>query len=188
MHVRRAQPIHNYVTIQYFSRHVYIAALRKTSSTFISETFSTSPVLKSAAIALHSTMSSPSECHGPTSTEKVNSPTMPSAGITRSDAAPMIFSRQLFIKLDFRLMTPMVFIIFLSLMGRANIGNALIQDLPADLKLTSTKIFVVTVMPLIMLILFEIPSNLIMRWLERKWGLSYIRYLSLITVGLGKSR
>ncbi|KAF5003761.1 hypothetical protein F66182_16102, partial [Fusarium sp. NRRL 66182] len=36
-----------------------------------------------------------------------------------------------------------------------------------------------------MLILFEVPSNLLMKWLEVKFNLSYMRYLSLITVFLG---
>lgn len=99
----------------------------------------------------------------------------------------MPFSKKLCFKLDLWLLTPMFFLNFLSLMGRTNIGAALIQELPADLHLNATKVFVVTAMPLIMLILFEVPSNLLMRWLERKWGLSYMRYLSLITVGLGVS-
>lgn len=107
---------------------------------------------------------------------------------TASDAGKLPFTKQLCFKLDLWLLTPMFFLNFLSLMGRTNIGNALIQELPTDLHLTAMKIFIVTVMPLVMLILFEIPSNLLMRWLERNWGLSYMRYLSLITVGLGEFR
>lgn len=97
------------------------------------------------------------------------------------------FSKSLCFKLDLWLLTPMLFLNFLSLMGRTNIGAALIQGLPTDLRLDAIKTFTVTVMPLVMLILFEVPSNLLMRWLERHWGLSYMRYLSLITVGLGMS-
>lgn len=80
----------------------------------------------------------------------------------------------------------MFFLNFLSLMGRTNIGSALIQKLPQDLRLDATKLFLVIVMPLIMLIIFDIPSNLIMRWFEKQFGLAYMRYLSLITVLLGE--
>lgn len=97
------------------------------------------------------------------------------------------FSKKLCFKLDLWLLTPMLFLNFLSLMGRTNIGAALIQELPTDLHLDAIKTFTVTVMPLVMLILFEVPSNLLMRWLERHWGLPYMRYLSLITIGLGMS-
>lgn len=48
------------------------------------------------------------------------------------------------------------------------------------------KVFLATTMLLVMLILFEVPSNLLMKWLEIKFNLSYMRYLSLITVCLGK--
>lgn len=105
----------------------------------------------------------------------------------RGPGATVPFSKKLCFKLDLWLLTPMFFLNFLSLMGRTNVGAALIQELPADLHLSAIKTFTVTVMPLIMLILFEVPSNLLMRWLERNWGLSYMRYLSLITVGLGMS-
>ncbi|KAK9771711.1 putative Major facilitator superfamily domain-containing protein [Seiridium cardinale] len=95
------------------------------------------------------------------------------------------FDAKLCSKLDFHILTPIFFLNFLSLMGRTNIGSALIQQLPQDLKLDATKLFLVIVMPLIMLIIFDIPSNLIMRWLEKRFGLAYMRYLSLITVLLG---
>lgn len=98
------------------------------------------------------------------------------------------FDATLCAKIDRRIFPPMFLLNFLSLMGRTNIGSALIQKLPQDLKLDATQVFLVVVMPLIMLIVFDIPSNLIMRWFERKLGLAYMRYLSLITVLLGMSR
>ncbi|ORY63468.1 major facilitator superfamily domain-containing protein [Pseudomassariella vexata] len=108
----------------------------------------------------------------------------PASSIHRS--LPMAaFNARLCSKLDLRILTPMFFLNFLSLMGRTNIGAALIQHLPKDLKLDAMKIFLVVSIPLVMLILFEVPSNLIMKWLESRFGLSYMRYLSLITVGLG---
>lgn len=49
------------------------------------------------------------------------------------------FPTRLCLKLDLWLLTPMLFLAFLALMGRMNIGSALIQGLPTDLKLDSTK-------------------------------------------------
>ncbi|KAK7993304.1 t-complex 1 subunit alpha [Apiospora arundinis] len=105
-----------------------------------------------------------------------------------SPAAPAeaaVFDAKLCAKLDFRILTPMFFLNFLSLMGRTNIGAALIQKLPVDLKMDAMKTFLAISMPVVMLILFEVPSNLLMRWFDKRYGLSYMRYLSLITVGLG---
>lgn len=96
------------------------------------------------------------------------------------------FDAKLCRKLDLHILIPVFFLNFLSLMGRTNIGSALIQKLPQDLKLDATKLFLVIVMPMIMLMAFDIPSNLIMRFFERQFGIAYMRYLSLITVLLGK--
>lgn len=97
-----------------------------------------------------------------------------------------LFKDKLCFKLDLHILTPMFFLNFLSLMGRTNIGAALIQGLPHDLHLNAMKVFLCITMPLVMLILFEVPSNLLMKWLETKFGISYMCYLSLITVGLGE--
>lgn len=97
-----------------------------------------------------------------------------------------LFKERLCLKLDLHILVPMLFLNILSLMGRTNIGAALIQGLPADLHLTAMRVFLATTIPLVMLILFEVPSNLLMKWLEVKFNLSYMRYLSLITVCLGK--
>ncbi|KAK7964402.1 hypothetical protein PG988_011376 [Apiospora saccharicola] len=100
-------------------------------------------------------------------------------------SATAAFDPKLCYKLDFKILTPMFFLNFLSLMGRTNIGAALIQGLPDDLGMGSMQTFLVIVIPVVMLILFEVPSNLLMRWLERRAGLPYMRYLSLVTVVLG---
>lgn len=100
--------------------------------------------------------------------------------------ARALFKERLCLKLDLHILIPMVFLNILSLMGRTNIGAALIQELPADLHLTATKVFLATTMPLVMLILFEVPSNLLMKWLEVRFNFGYMRYLSLITVCLGE--
>ena len=100
--------------------------------------------------------------------------------------ARSLFKERLYWKLDLHILTPMFFLNVLSLMGRTNIGAAMIQEMPQDLHLDAMKVFLATVMPIVMLILFEVPSNLIMRWFEAKFGLSYMRYLSLITFCLGE--
>jgi len=96
------------------------------------------------------------------------------------------FDTKLAAKLDFFLLTPMFFLNFLSLMGRTNIGAALIQKLPADLHLTAMKVFLAISIALVPLIVLEIPSNLLMRYLEKKYSFPYMRYLSAITICLGE--
>ncbi|OKL57226.1 hypothetical protein UA08_07386 [Talaromyces atroroseus] len=106
------------------------------------------------------------------------------SGMTPEDAR-VLFKERLCLKLDLYLLTPMFFLNVLSLMGRTNIGAAFIQHLIQDLHLDAMKVFAATTISLVMLILFEVPSNLLMKWLEVKFNLSYMRYLSLITFCLG---
>ncbi|PQE11457.1 major facilitator superfamily transporter protein [Rutstroemia sp. NJR-2017a WRK4] len=100
-------------------------------------------------------------------------------------SGPSRFDRKLQMKLDLHLLTPMLFLNFLSLMGRTNIGAAMVQKLPHDLKMDAMKVFISISIPLVPLILFEVPSNLLMRLLERKYNFSYMRYLSVMTALLG---
>lgn len=95
------------------------------------------------------------------------------------------FDQALCLKIDLWLLAPLLFLNFFSLMGRANIGAALIQKLPADLHLDATAVFLATSIPAVGIMVFEIPSNLLMRWLERRAGLGFVRYLSLLNLGLG---
>ncbi|KAL0940041.1 transmembrane transporter [Colletotrichum truncatum] len=107
---------------------------------------------------------------------------------TEHDASSVgknVFNRKLLYKLDKHLMIAMFFLNFLSLMGRTNIGAALIRMLPQDLKLDAMKVFIVLTMPAAPLILFEVPSNLLMRWLDRKINFSFMWYLCLLDVLLG---
>ncbi|TGO48601.1 hypothetical protein BOTNAR_0467g00080 [Botryotinia narcissicola] len=100
-------------------------------------------------------------------------------------AGPSRFDNKLALKLDLYLLTPMLFLNFLSLMGRTNIGAAMVQGLPKELKMDAMKVFISVTIPLVPLILLEVPSNLLMRFLERKYNFSYMRYLSLMTALLG---
>jgi hypothetical protein len=96
------------------------------------------------------------------------------------------FDRELALKTDLHVLLPMLFLNFFSLMGRTNIGTALIQKLPTDLKLKPMDIVVAIVLAFVPLIVLEIPSNVLMRTLEKKVGLGYIRYLSIMTALLGE--
>jgi hypothetical protein len=108
-------------------------------------------------------------------------PRLGSGGGSRSSA----FTDKLLFKIDRHLLVPMFFLNFLSLMGRTNIGAALIQKLPQDLHLDAMGVFLVLTMPVAPLILCEVPSNLLMRDLERKWRFPYMRYLCVIDILLG---
>lgn len=96
------------------------------------------------------------------------------------------FDMKLCYKIDRHLMVAMFFLNFLSLMGRTNIGAALIRQLPQDLKLDAMKVFIMLTMPAVPLILFEVPSNLLMRFLDRKFNFSYMWYMCLLDVLLGQ--
>lgn len=96
------------------------------------------------------------------------------------------FDRKLALKTDLHVLLPMLFLNFFSLMGRTNIGTALIQKLPIDLKLKPMDIVVAIVLAFVPLIVLEIPSNILMRVLEKKVGFGYIRYLSIMTAFLGE--
>jgi hypothetical protein len=85
------------------------------------------------------------------------------------------FGKKLALKIDLYLLTPMLFLNFLSLMGRTNIGAALIQGLPKDLKLTAIKVFLAISISLVPLILFEIPRNLL-QLLIHEISLSHHRF------------
>jgi hypothetical protein len=98
-----------------------------------------------------------------------------------------LFTERLLWKIDRHLLVPMFLLNFFSLMGRTNIGATLIQKLPQDLSLGQTEVFLVLTMPAVSLILFDVPSNLLMRYLERKIHLGYMRYLCLVNIGLGES-
>ncbi|KAK2035564.1 major facilitator superfamily transporter [Colletotrichum zoysiae] len=95
------------------------------------------------------------------------------------------FDKKLLYKLDLKIMVAMFFLNFLSLMGRTNIGATLIRHLPQDLKLDAMKVFIVLTMPAVPLILFEVPSNLLMRFLDRKFNFSYMWYMCFLDIMLG---
>jgi predicted nucleotide-binding protein (sugar kinase/HSP70/actin superfamily) len=105
---------------------------------------------------------------------------------TRTVGFKATFDNKLALKVDFYLLTPMLFLNFVSLMGRTNIGTALIQKMPRDLKLDAMKVFLSISMTFIPLIVCEVPSNLLMRVLDKKYDITFMRYLALITFFLGK--
>ncbi|KAK1976266.1 major facilitator superfamily transporter [Colletotrichum cereale] len=121
----------------------------------------------------------------------VEQPIESKGGFARSDelyespSGGKIFDNKLLYKLDLKLMVAMFFLNFLSLMGRTNIGAALIRQLPQDLKLDAMKVFIVLTMPAVPLILFEVPSNLLMRFLDRRFNFSYMWYMCFLDVMLG---
>lgn len=104
-----------------------------------------------------------------------------------SDDAPIscTYDQKLALKIDFHVLLPMLFLNFFSLMGRTNIGTALIQKLPQDLKLNAMDVVIAVSLAFVPLIVLEIPSNILMRTLENNVGLPYIKYLSIITGLLG---
>lgn len=113
----------------------------------------------------------------------------PKSGVFESiDNAPIYrqFDQKLALKIDLHVLLPMLFLNFFSLMGRTNIGTALIQKLPQDLKLNAMDVVVAISLAFIPLIALEIPSNILMRSLEKKMGLGYIRYLAITTAFLGE--
>ncbi|PSR86967.1 major facilitator superfamily domain-containing protein [Coniella lustricola] len=96
-----------------------------------------------------------------------------------------VFTERLCLKIDAHVLLPMFFLNFLSLMGRTNIGAALVQKLVPDLHLDSIEVFFAIAITTAPIIVLEIPSQILMRFLRRKAGLPHSRYLCALDVGLG---
>ena len=84
-------------------------------------------------------------------------------------------------KCDIRVVPPTIFLFMLSFIDRINIGNARIQGLEADLHMHGTNFNVALLVVFIPFILFEIPSNLMMK----RFGPS--TWLSILLSGCGQS-
>jgi len=70
--------------------------------------------------------------------------------------------RRLNLKLDLRVLPPLVVLWFFSFIDRVNIGNARIQGLEKDLHMKGNNFNVALCIFFVPFILFEVPSNLVM--------------------------
>ncbi|KAF4332009.1 tartrate transporter [Fusarium beomiforme] len=95
-------------------------------------------------------------------------------------------TKKLLRKCDFRLIPPLMVIFFLSFMDRTNIGNAKIQGMTEDLKMTGSDYNMALFVFFIPYILFEVPSNIMIKKLSPSLWLSAITVLwGISTVGMG---
>lgn len=91
-------------------------------------------------------------------------------------------ARRLNRKLDLRVLPPLVVLWFWSFIDRVNIGNARIQGLEKDLRMKGDDFNVALVIFFVPFILFEVPSNLMLRKLAPS------TWLTLEVFLLGKTR
>ncbi|KAF5002528.1 hypothetical protein FGRMN_293 [Fusarium graminum] len=95
-------------------------------------------------------------------------------------------TRKLLRKCDLRLLPPLIVIYFLSFMDRTNIGNAKIQGMTEDLKMTGNDYSMALFVFFIPYILFEVPSNIVIKRVSPSLWLSAITVLwGISTMGMG---
>lgn len=109
-----------------------------------------------------------------------------SQDLSTNSTAESTFTERLCLKIDIYVLIPMFFLNLLSLMGRTNIGAALVQKLVPDLHLGSMDVFLAVAISTAPIIVLDIPSQLLMRFLRRRTGLPHIRYLCALDIGLGQ--
>lgn len=71
--------------------------------------------------------------------------------------------RRVIWKMDLHLIPPLASLWFISLVDRVNLGNALIQGLQDDLKFKSRDLSLIIIIPIIGIIVAEIPCNLLLK-------------------------
>ena len=81
-------------------------------------------------------------------------------------------------KCDLRVVPPTLVLFALSFLDRVNIGNAKIQGLTKDLKMAGTDYNIALLILFIPFILFEIPSNIIMKRLKPSTWLSILLFFT----------
>lgn len=77
-------------------------------------------------------------------------------------------------KCDLRVVPPTLILFAMSFLDRVNIGNAKIQGLTEDLNMSGTDFNVALLILFVPFILFEIPSNFIMKKLNPSTWLSFL--------------
>ena len=87
-----------------------------------------------------------------------------------------VIEKRVLQKCDLRVIPPTLVLFMLSFLDRVNIGNAAIQGLPEDLKLTGNEFNVALLILFIPFIIFEIPSNLVMKRINPSTWLSLMLF------------
>ncbi|KAK4984415.1 hypothetical protein LTR66_008508 [Elasticomyces elasticus] len=97
-----------------------------------------------------------------------------------------VAEKKLLRKLDLRVIPPLFFLFLLAFLDRTNIGNAKIQGMTEDLKMTGNHYNIALFIFFIPYILFEVPSNIIIKRVAPSTWLSIIMVLwGISTIGQG---
>ncbi|KAK7949173.1 major facilitator superfamily domain-containing protein [Apiospora aurea] len=110
------------------------------------------------------------------------------AGEHGEEEGPMdrVAEKKLVRKCDLHVLPPITVLFFLAFMDRTNIGNARIQGMSKDLSMTGRDYNVALFIFFIPYILFEVPSNLIIKRVAPSTWLSLIMVLwGIATIGQG---
>ncbi|UZP38440.1 hypothetical protein NXS19_006256 [Fusarium pseudograminearum] len=100
-----------------------------------------------------------------------------------------VATKKLLRKLDMRLLPPLMAIYFLSFMDRTNIGNAKIQGMTETLNMTGNDYNMALFVFFIPYIIFEVPSNIIIKKISPSLWLASITVLwGISTIGMGLVR
>ncbi|KAJ4984912.1 transporter-like protein [Stagonosporopsis vannaccii] len=97
-----------------------------------------------------------------------------------------VAEKSLLRKCDFYVLPPLFVLFLLAFLDRTNIGNAKIQGLEADLDMRGSDYNIALFIFFIPYILFEVPSNLVLKRMKPSTWLSLIMVLwGISTVGMG---
>ncbi|KAK8042966.1 MFS general substrate transporter [Apiospora phragmitis] len=117
--------------------------------------------------------------------DKAHSPTSPAAAMAPA-SVPTVPEAKLLRKIDFRVL-PILFLVYVvAFLDRVNMSNALTLGLPDELGLTGQQPNVALTIFFVPYILFEIPSNLLMKKLSpHLWLSACILVFGVITIAQG---
>ncbi|KAF2011660.1 MFS general substrate transporter [Aaosphaeria arxii CBS 175.79] len=105
---------------------------------------------------------------------------------TRGTNIDPVAEKKLLRKLDLRVLPPLFVLFLMAFLDRTNIGNARIQGMTKDLKMEKQDYNIALFVFFIPYILFEVPSNLIIKKLAPSTWLSIIMVLwGISTIGMG---
>ncbi|KAK4549097.1 hypothetical protein LTR36_007553 [Oleoguttula mirabilis] len=94
--------------------------------------------------------------------------------------------KKLLRKIDFRLIPPLWLLFMLAFLDRTNIGNARIQGMTKDLKMEGNDYNIALFIFFIPYILFEVPSNILIKRMKPSTWLSGLMFCwGIVTIGQG---
>lgn len=117
--------------------------------------------------------------HGSSPAGLAHSPTGPGTALTPSSSVPSVDEARLLRKIDFHVLPSLFVVYVVAFLDRVNMSNALTLGLPEELGLTGQQPNISLTIFFVPYILFEIPSNILMKKLSPHMWLSGSIFLAM---------